>query len=96
MKTLANLSAIVALLFAAAPVAHADTKLDETRAAYRSACKADMQKYCATAEKGHKGACLKQHIKEVSKECREARKSYRQTRKAADPKAPETSDGADL
>lgn len=96
MKTLIKLAAFATLCFAAAPAVHADSKLDETRAAYRAACKEDMKKFCATAEKGHKGACLKQHVKELSKDCRDARKTFRQARKNADPKTPDKSDDADL
>lgn len=79
--------ALAVCLSTALPLAaHAGTTLEQSRAAYKSACKADLKKYCANAEKGKNGACLKEHIKDISSECKEARKAYRLVKKQEEPR----------
>lgn len=64
--------------------ANAETSVVQSRVAYKAACKVDVKTFCAGAEK--KGACLKVHVKEISSECRDARKAYRVAKKQGEPK----------
>ena len=64
--------------------ANAEVSIEQSRAAYKAACKADVKKFCADAQK--KGTCLKEHVKEISSECREARKAYRSAKKHEEPR----------
>ena len=61
---------------AATPAPAATTAIpDAVRAKFRSACAADVQKFCATAPKG-KGmtrACLDSHVADLSDACKTAR-----------------------
>jgi hypothetical protein len=71
------------LLFAALPfqafaqsaVTPPATEKSEARAKVREACGADMQKFCAGVEraKGAMRACLVEHEKDLSAECKAAR-----------------------
>lgn len=58
--------------------ANAET-LQQSKAAYKAACKADLKKFCANSDK--KGACLKAHAAEIAPECLSARKAYRAAKK---------------
>lgn len=71
---------VVAILSATSMAAQAEGTVPELRKAYRTACKADIERFCAAAEK--KGACLKQHMAEITPDCKTARKAYRTARKA--------------
>jgi hypothetical protein len=56
--------------------------IKEARAQMRSACRADVQKFCADVERG-KGAivgCLQTHRTELAPECTSARALLRETR----------------
>ena len=74
--------AALTLCFSLAYPFAANADLLQSKAAYKAACKADIKRLCAD-EKGSKGACLKQHKKELSSECRDARKAYRQAKKSS-------------
>jgi Cysteine rich repeat len=65
----------------AAPAAPSPA-VKEARVKMRTACAADLQKFCATVERG-KGAlvgCLRTHGTELSPECTSARAALRATR----------------
>ena len=75
-----NLALFLLLLLPAAAVAQApaappSTELKEMREKVRTACAADVQKFCGLIErgKGEMRACLLAHESDLSATCRDAR-----------------------
>ena len=82
--SLALLPAVAVAQSAAPP--DQSTERAEARAKVRTACAADIQKFCANIERGTKGAmrtCLEQNQTSLSSECNAAR-SERAALKAKD------------
>jgi hypothetical protein len=73
---------ILAFVLITPIAAYAGDQVAELRKSYRAACKADIEKYCSSAEK--KGACLKEHTSEITQDCKIARKAYRTAKKAVE------------
>ena len=64
-----------AAAFAQAPAAAPSADVTEMREKMRTACSADVQKFCGQIErgKGQMRACLEEHASDLSEACRAAR-----------------------